>query len=246
METAPEGDPQGLPRGCLLLASVGKLTLAEGAHMLNKTKIIIHHEDLPSEIAHSLGSEVAVDTETMGLNIRRDRLCLIQLKAKESREVHLVQFSGINYNAPNLAAIFSNKAITKVYHYARFDIAVILYYLKVTSENNFCTKIASALARTYSPRHGLKELTQELLGVNLSKQQQSSNWGSPKLSTEQKHYAANDVLYLSDLKEKLTTMLEQGGRYLLAQACFSFLTTRCMLDLNGWENTDIFSHNFNL
>lgn len=209
-----------------------------------QSPIILHEEDLPIESLRDLSDEVAIDTETLGLNLNRDRLCLVQLKDKASKVVHLIKFTGDNYNAPNLSQLLLNKDIVKVYHYGRFDIAVLFKYLGALSANNFCTKIASALVRTYSSRHGLKELCNELLGVSLNKQQQSSNWGADTLSVEQKMYAANDVLYLSALKEILTKMLNQTKRYPLAESCFRFLPTRSMLDLLGWEQVDIFSHNF--
>lgn len=213
--------------------------------MNNNFEIILHKEDLPERIINSLGTEVAIDTETLGLNLNRDRLCVIQLKGNLSKDVHLVQFEKNKYSAPNLIKLFNDENILKVYHYARFDIAVILKFLGVLSVNNHCTKIASFLARTYSNKHGLKELCHELLGITINKSQQSSYWGTPDLTPEQQSYAASDVLYLSAIKEKLTHMLEKENRLTLAQSCFTFITTRCLLDVLGWSNVDIFSHSIN-
>ena len=210
--------------------------------MNSNSEIIIHKEDIPESVLDSLGTEIAVDTETLGLNLNRDRLCLLQLKGKNSNKAHLVQFSSSKYDAPNLVKLFNNDNILKIYHYARFDIAVILKFLGALSANNYCTKIASIIARTYSHKHGLKELCQELLGVSLNKGPQSSYWGENKLSEEQKVYAADDVLYLSALKEKLNTMLEKEKRLTLAQSCFSFIATRSLLDVLGWNEIDVFAH----
>lgn len=213
--------------------------------MNNNFEIISYKEDLPEDVLNSLGTEVAVDTETLGLNLSRDRLCLIQLKGNLSKNVYLVQFENNKYSAPNLIKLFNNERILKVYHYARFDIAVILKFLGVLSTNNYCTKIASFIARTYSNKHGLKELCHELLGITINKSQQSSYWGETNLTSEQQSYAANDVLYLTAIKEKLTYMLEKENRLTLAQSCFTFIATRCLLDVLGWEKIDIFSHSIN-
>ena len=210
--------------------------------MNSSLEIIVHKEDIPENILASLGDEVAVDTETLGLNLNRDRLCLVQLKGKNSNKVHLVQFASSKYDSPNLIKLFNNDNILKLYHYARFDIAVILKFLGALSVNNYCTKIASIIARTYSNKHGLKEICQELLGITLSKAQQSSYWGEQALSEEQKLYAASDVLYLSSLKEKLNAMLEKEKRLTLAQSCFSFIATRSLLDVLGWNEIDVFAH----
>lgn len=201
--------------------------------------IHLYHNDIPSDF--QLKGDLAIDTETMGLNILRDRLCLMQISNGDG-EAHLVQFEDGAYDAPNLKAFLQNPEQAKIFHFARFDVAVIEHYLGVVCDPIYCTKIASKLARTYTDRHGLKDLTRELLGVELSKQQQSSHWGSAELSENQLKYAASDVLYLHDLRAKLQGMLEETGRTALAQACFDFLPMRGKLDLNGWAETDIFAH----
>lgn len=185
--------------------------------------------------------ELAIDTETMGLNTLRDRLCLVQISNGDG-DAHLVQFDGKNYDAPNLKKILLDQNIIKIFHYARFDIAALEYYLNIKMFNFYCTKIASKLSRTYTDFHGLKELCNELVGVNLSKAQQSSNWSSEELSHAQKKYAAQDVLYLHEIKSKLDLMLEKADRTDLAQNCFDFLSTRVKLDLKGWSSIDIFKH----
>ncbi len=201
--------------------------------------ITLHQGDLPDNL--DLGSSVAVDTETMGLNPQRDRLCVIQLSAGDG-SAHIVQFTQGAYNAPNLKALLSNQNILKIYHFARFDVAVIKKYLGVGSTPLYCTRTASKLARTYTDRHGLRDLCRELLDIDLNKQQQSSNWGATQLSGDQLKYAANDVLYLHQLKEKLDVMLDAVGRRELAQKCFEFLPVRADLDLEGWPDIDIFEH----
>ncbi|MCX7677172.1 MAG: ribonuclease D [Alteraurantiacibacter sp.] len=185
---------------------------------------------------------VAVDTETMGLVTQRDRLCLLQISDGQGDE-HLVRFArGSTYDAPNLKAVLADPARLKLYHYARFDLAAILHYLEVMAAPVFCTKIASKLTRTYTDRHGLKNLVSELLGEEMSKQQQSSDWGAPVLSEAQREYAAADVRYLHRLHTVLVDRLEREGRLELAQACFAFLPARVQLDLGGWIDKDIFSH----
>lgn len=201
--------------------------------------IHLHKGDLPPGLA--FGDAVAVDTETMGLNPIRDRLCLVQLSRGDG-DCHLVKFGPGRYAAPNLSALFADPAVVKLFHFARFDVATIKHHLGVLCEPIYCTKIASKLARTFTDRHGLKDLCRELLGVELSKQQQSSDWGAPELSPEQLDYAAADVLYLHRLKERLDEMLEREGRMELARACFRFLPTRALLDLGGWAEIDIFEH----
>lgn len=201
--------------------------------------ITLHKEDLPSGL--SFGNSVAVDTETMGLNPLRDRLCLVQLSAGDGT-AHLVQFSGKNYNAPNLSALFSNPQVTKIFHFARFDIATIKHHLGVMSANLYCTKIASKLARTYTDDHSLRGVCRDLLGVEISKQQQSSDWGAAELTSEQLSYAASDVYYLHKLRAQLDIKLKREGRSPLAQKCFDFLNVRAELDLSGWAETDIFEH----
>ncbi len=201
--------------------------------------INLHQGDLPDDISFS--GAVAIDTETMGLNPKRDRLCLVQLSSGDG-SAHIVQFKQGAYDAPNLKKLLADKEITKIFHFARFDVAVIKEYLNVECTPVYCTKIASRLSRTYTDKHGLKDVCREILGVNLDKQQQSSNWGAQELSREQLAYAASDVLYLHSLKENLDSLLEQVGRKELAQECFSFLKTRADLDLQGWNDFDIFTH----
>ncbi len=199
----------------------------------------LHHDDLPAGL--EFGQSVAIDSETMGLNSLRDRLCLIQLSAGDG-VCHLVQFRGGDYSAPNLKALLADPKVTKLFHFARFDLAAIRHYLGVTCTPVYCTKIASRLARTFTDRHGLKDLCRELLGVEISKQMQSSDWGAAELSEEQLRYAASDVLYLHRLCADLDAMLEREGRAALAHACFEFLPARAALDLAGWADDDIFAH----
>ena len=202
-------------------------------------KIFLHKGDLPAGLSFPHG--VAVDSETLGLNPHRDRLCVLQLSNGDG-SAHLVQFDGRNYEAPRLKKLLSDPKVTKIFHFARFDVAVLSKYLGVATTPIYCTKIASKLARTYTDRHGLKDLAAELLGIELSKQQQSSDWAAETLSDAQKHYAASDVLHLHALKTKLDAMLRRDGRQELASACFAFLPERAALDLAGFENVDIFSH----
>lgn len=201
--------------------------------------IILHHEDLPDGL--DLGPVVAVDTEAMGLNPQRDRLCLVQLSAGDG-DCHLVQFRKGAYRAPNLCRLLADPAVEKLFHFARYDLAVIRHYLGVLCRPVYCTKVASKLARTYTDRHGLRDLCQELLGVELSKQMQSSDWGAAELSEAQLSYAAGDVLYLHELRRRLDGMLAREGREALAAACFAFLPERAELDLAGWGNQDIFAY----
>ena len=201
--------------------------------------ITLHQGDLPANVTFK--DAVAIDTETMGLNPKRDRLCLVQLSAGDGT-VHIVQFAAGEYNAPNLTKLMTDQSVTKIFHFARFDVAIMKEYLNIDCTPVYCTKIASRLCRTYTDRHGLKDITRELLKVNLDKQQQSSNWGAKELSKEQLAYAASDVLYLHKLKEKTESMLDAVGRRDLAQQCFDFLSTRAQLDLNGWNDFDIFTH----
>ncbi len=200
----------------------------------------LHEEDLPEGV---LGpGPVAVDTETMGLITPRDRLCLVQISDGGPDE-HLVRFApGSDFAAPNLKAVLADPTRVKLYHFARFDLAAIQHYLGVMAEPVFCTKIASKLVRTYTDRHGLKDLVRELLGKEISKQQQSSDWGAPQLSDAQREYAASDVRYLHEMQGILAEKLEREGRKELAQACFDFLPARARLDLAGWSEHDIFSH----
>jgi ribonuclease D len=201
--------------------------------------IKLHQQDLPEGL--DLGAVIAVDTEAMGLHPHRDRLCLIQL-ATGAGECHLVQFLRSDYRAPNLCRLLGDPDVEKLFHFARFDLAVIRQYLGVVCRPVYCTKIASKLARTYTDRHGLKDLCQELLGIELSKQMQSSDWGAPELSEAQLSYAAGDVLHLHDLRRCLDGMLAREGRQALAAACFAFLPERAELDLAGWPNQDIFAY----
>ncbi|MEA3044844.1 MAG: ribonuclease [Sphingomonadales bacterium] len=200
----------------------------------------LHEEDLPEGV---LGpGAVAVDTETMGLQLGRDRLCLVQI-ADGSGNEHLVRFApGSTYDAPVLKAVLADPARLKLYHFARFDLASIRAYLGIVAAPVYCTKIASRLIRTYTDRHGLKDLVKEVLGQEISKQQQSSDWGASELTDAQKDYAASDVRYLHALREKLDERLAREGRTELAQACFDFLPHRALLDLAGWAEQDIFAH----
>ncbi len=203
--------------------------------------VYLHEEDLPADV-FAPGVDIAVDTETMGLLTPRDRLCLVQLSDGGADE-HLVRFSpGSDYAAPNLKALLADPARVKLYHFARFDLAAVSHYLGVTAGPVYCTKIASRLVRTYTDRHGLKDLVRDLLGQEISKQQQSSDWGGPVLSDAQKDYAASDVRYLHAMREELDRRLAREGRTALAQACFEFLPHRAELDLAGWPETDIFAH----
>ncbi|MEM6480242.1 MAG: ribonuclease H-like domain-containing protein [Pseudomonadota bacterium] len=199
----------------------------------------VHKGDLPDDL--TLGTVIAVDCETMGLLPHRDRLCVVQLSAGDG-DAHLVQISQSQTSAPNLTKLLSDKDVLKLFHYGRFDIAVLLHRFGVTADPVYCTKIASKLVRTYTDRHGLKILLQELLDIDISKQQQSSDWGSDTLTQAQIEYAASDVLYLHRLRAELNRMLEREGRTDLAEAAFGFLPVRARLDLEGWPDTDIFGH----
>lgn len=201
--------------------------------------IYLHQGDLPDDVTFS--GAVAVDTETMGLNPVRDRLCLVQLSAGDG-SAHLVQIPQDGADAPNLCRVLADPDVVKIFHFARFDIAALLQGLDVVTSPVYCTKIASKLVRTYTDKHGLKDLCKEVLGVDLSKQQQASDWGSATLTPEQQNYAASDVLHLHRLKEQLDKRLEREGRTGLAKACFDFLGVRATLDLMGWVEPDIFAH----
>ncbi|WNK00428.1 ribonuclease D [Thalassospiraceae bacterium LMO-JJ14] len=202
-------------------------------------EVHVHHGDIPADI--DFGSAVAVDTETQGLNLQRDRLCVVQLSAGDG-VCHLVQLAADDYAAPNLKALMTDPALTKIFHFARFDVAIMKRWLGITINPVYCTKIASKLVRTYTDRHGLKDVTRELIGIELSKAQQSSDWAAAELSEAQQTYAASDVLNLHAISEKLQEMLVREGRAELAQACFDFLATRADLDLSGWAEADIFAH----
>ena len=199
----------------------------------------LHRGDLPDLSRY--GREVAIDTETMGLDPRRDRLCVVQLSPGDG-SADVVQIAAGQARAPNLERLLGDPAVLKIFHYGRFDIGVMAHAFGVMAQPVYCTKIASRLARTYTDRHGLKDLARELLGVDLSKQQQSSDWGADSLSEAQVAYAATDVLHLHALKERLDAMLAREGRAELAAACFRFLPDRVRLDLAGWAEQDIFSH----
>jgi ribonuclease D len=198
----------------------------------------LYHNDLPDNF--NLGNAIAIDTETTGLNLKRDRLCVIQISSGNG-DAHLVRFDKGNYQAPNLRKLLSDEEVLKIFHFARFDLAVLKLHLNLEIENIYCTKIASKLTRTYSDAHGLKAICRELLGVELSKDQQSSDWAVNNISEEQIKYAASDVLHLHRLKEKLDEMLIREDRMEIANQCFKFLPTRAVLDLSGFDG-DIFSH----
>ena len=201
--------------------------------------VTLHKGDLPSNL--DFGSAVAVDTETQGLSLVRDKLCLVQLSAGDG-DAHIVQVNRHTFDCPNLKALIADKNVEKIFHYGRFDIAILSRDLGVEVSPVFCTKIASGLVRTYTDRHGLKDLCRELLGVDLSKQQQTSDWASDELTQAQLDYAASDVLYLHQLKNILSARLLRESRFDIAQSCFDFLPTRAALDLAGWNDVDIFSH----
>ncbi|HEX6978666.1 MAG TPA: ribonuclease D [Alphaproteobacteria bacterium] len=199
----------------------------------------LHQGDLPDGLR--FGAAVAIDTETMGLNPFRDRLCLVQLSGGDGN-AHIVRFAPGQYEAPRLKALLADTSVLKIFHFARFDLVVIRRFLGVMPQPVYCTKIASRLCRTFTDRHGLKDLCRDLLNVELSKEQQSSDWGAPELTPAQVKYAASDVLYLHALRDKLDEMLAREGRRELAAACFGFLPTRAELDLAGWGEQDIFAH----
>ena len=201
--------------------------------------IRLHRGDLPE--GYRAGAAVAIDTETLGLNPNRDRLCLVQLSTGDG-EANLVQIGRGQTSAPNLVRVLTDPAVTKIFHFARFDLAILQKTFGVRTGPVYCTKIASKLTRTYTDRHGLKDLLRELLGVEISKQQQSSDWAAESLSEAQRAYAASDVLHLHALREKLDTMLAREGRAEIARECFGFLPARAELDLLGWPETDIFAH----
>ncbi len=248
--------PQGCGSSSLLLGTTNAsyVTRIRAPRQAGRTAVItqftahatiqLYRNDLPDGL--ELGPVVAVDTETMGLNPHRDRLCLVQLSAGDGR-AHLVQIvprslGGRGIDCPNLSRLMADPAVTKLMHFARFDVAVLQHSLGIEVASVKCTKIAAKLVRTFSDRHGLKDLCRELLGVEISKQQQTSDWGAPELSAEQLSYAASDVLHLHALWAKLEALLVREGRLALAEACFTFLSARGQLDLLGWETPDIFAH----
>lgn len=201
--------------------------------------IILHKNDLPSDVTFS--DSVAIDSETMGLKPYRDRLCLIQLRGRDT-DVHLVQFDKGAYDAPNLKKLLTDPSVDKIFHFARFDLQVIQYYLKVECTPVYCTKMASKLCRTFTDKHGLRDTVRDLLEVDLNKEKQSSDWGSSDLSEEQKVYAANDVIHLHALRDKLDEMIAREGRTDMLRAINEFLPYRAALDRLGWRETDIFAH----
>src|SRR5262245_13632663 len=201
--------------------------------------IKLYKGDLPATL--EFGSSVAVDTEALGLNPLRDKLCLVQLSSGDGN-AHLVQLDRASYEAPRLKALLANPDVTKIFHFARFDVATLKHYLGVETRPVYCTKIASRLTRTYTDRHGLKDLIKELLGIEINKQQQSSDWGVHVLSDAQKQYAAQDVLYLHEIKARLDQMLEREGRDKLAKVCLDFVIVRAYRDLAGWTEEDVFAH----
>jgi ribonuclease D len=207
---------------------------------VKKVTTFLHEGDLPADALAS-ATAVAVDSETMGLRLGRDPLCVVQLSDGYG-DAHVVQLHRPAYDAPNLKRLLTDPAVTKIFHFGRFDIAMFWLHLGVMTAPVYCTKIASKLARTYTDRHGLKDVTKELLGIDLSKAQQSSDWGAAKLSDEQVAYAASDVLHLHALRARLDEMLAREGRDGLARACFEFLPHRALLDVAGWEDDDIFAH----
>jgi ribonuclease D len=218
--------------------------MADVTQFMANATIHLHKHDLPADL--DLGPVIAVDTEAMGLNPHRDRLCLVQISAGDG-QVHLVQLipvslGGRGYDAPNLARLMSDPGVVKLMHYARFDVALMQHALGITVAPVKCTKISAKLIRTFTDRHGLKDLCRELLGVEISKQQQTSDWGAVELSPEQMAYAASDVLHLHALWARMEALLRREGRLELAEACFAFLPTRCRLDLLGYEQPDIFAH----
>lgn len=199
----------------------------------------MHKGDLPADV--KFDGDIAVDTEAMGLNNLRDRLCVVQLSDGKG-DAHVVQIDPKNFKAPNLVKLMEDKSRVKLFHFARFDVAILRHYLGAKVSPVYCTKIASKLCRTYTDRHGFKDLCKELIGIDISKQQQSSDWGAETLTDDQVSYAASDVLYLHQFREKLDVMLKREGRAELAAECFRFLPARAELDLAGWPETDIFSH----
>ena len=202
-------------------------------------KVKIHKNDLPNNL--NLGKIIAIDTETMGLDYKRDPLCLVQISSV-NEEDHLIQINRKTFKADNLKKILEDNEIKKIFQFARFDLAVLNYYLKAEINNVYCTKIASKIGRTYTDKHGLKDLCKELLNIDLSKLMQSSDWGAETLTKQQVNYAASDVLYLHKIKEELDKILTRENRMELAEHCFKFLKHRVTLDLAGWNNQDIFAH----
>jgi ribonuclease D len=223
----------------MMMIALAAIIGADFRHERSRVSITLHHGDIPAGL--DLGPSVAVDTETMGLNPARDALCVVQL-SKGDGSSHIVKLKRPAYDAPNLKRLLADPAVLKIFHYARFDLGMLKSYLGVDVGPVYCTKLASKLARTYTDKHGLKDLVRELLNIDLSKQQQSSDWGAETLSDAQLAYAASDVLHLHALKTSLDRMLVREGRMALAEACFAFLPVRAALDLAGFSEEDIFAH----
>ena len=204
----------------------------------------LFQNDLPLQSLKSFKGDITIDTETLGLNIKRDRLCLIQLRNESNKKVYLIKFDKdiSPANSKNIKSLLEDKSLTKIFHYARFDMAVLKENLNINVRNVFCTKIASKLTRTYSSKHGLKDLVKEILNIELDKTEQTSDWSQKKLTKQQIQYAMNDVIYLSDLKKNLEAKLIEAKRLKTFKSIMNFLVTRVELDLMGWENTDIFAH----
>jgi len=204
----------------------------------------LFQNDLPLQSLKSFKGDITIDTETLGLNVKRDRLCLIQLRNESNKKVYLIKFDKdiSPANSKNIKSLLEDKSLTKIFHYARFDMAVLKENLNINVRNVFCTKIASKLTRTYSSKHGLKDLVKEILNVELDKTEQTSDWSQKKLTKQQIKYAMNDVIYLSDLKKNLEAKLLEAKRLKTFKSTMNFLVTRVELDLMGWENTDIFAH----
>ena len=204
----------------------------------------LFHNDLPLQSLKSFKGDITIDTETLGLNIKRDRLCLMQLRNESNKKVYLIKFDKdiSPANSKNIKSLLEDKSLTKIFHYARFDMAVLKENLNINVRNVFCTKIASKLTRTYSSKHGLKDLVKEILNIELDKTEQTSDWSQKKLTKQQIQYAMNDVIYLSDLKKNLEAKLQEAKRLKTFKSIMNFLNTRVELDLMGWENTDIFAH----
>ena len=204
----------------------------------------LFHNDLPTKVLKSFKGDISIDTETLGLNIKRDRLCLIQLRNETNKKIYLIKFDKTisGKNSKNLKSLMEDKALCKIFHYARFDVAILKENLNINVKNIFCTKIASKLTRTYSSNHGLKDLVKEILNIDLDKTEQTSDWSQAKLTQKQIQYAINDILYLFDIKNSLESKLEELKRLKTFNNIMKFMETRVQLDLMGWENNDIFAH----
>ena len=204
----------------------------------------LFHNDLPAQALKSFKGDISIDTETLGLNLKRDRLCLIQLRNESNKKIYLIKFDSRPFakHSKNLKTLMENKSLTKIFHYARFDVAILKENLNINVKNIFCTKVASKLTRTYSSKHGLKDLVKEILNIELDKNEQTSDWGKKKLSKQQIQYAINDILYLSELKKNMEEKLLDLKRLKTFNSIMKFMDTRVELDLMGWENSDIFAH----